>query len=81
MTREEVHAKYGRPVNVSVNSHGEVWNYTFNNFDGTVLIPYYGAIHQGMKKRNSSTIFFGANGRVRDFNWNQTDPVGGSIWR
>ncbi len=46
-----------------------------------MFIPYYGAIHEDMKKRNSSMMFFGANRRVKDLNWNQTDPVGGSIWR
>lgn len=81
MTREQVRAKYGQPVNVSVSSRGEVWSYVFNNFDGRAFIPYYGGFHQAMKKRNSSVIFFGQNGRVRDFTWNETNPRGASVWR
>ncbi len=81
MTREQVKAKYGRPVSVSINSNGEVWSYAFNNFDGRAFIPYYGAWVQGTKKRNSSVIFFDHNGRVRDFTWNEVDPMGASVWR
>ena len=81
MTKEQVRAKYGRPVSVSVSSRGECWAYAFNNFDGTEIIPFYGSVHAAFKKRNSSVIFFDANGRVRDFNWNEVDPGGGSVFR
>ena len=81
MTKEQVRARYGRPFSVSVTSRGETWAYVFNNFDGTAFIPFYGEIHEQFKKRNSSTIFFGANGRVKEFSWNQTDPSGASIFR
>ena len=45
------------------------------------FVPFYGGVHSAFKTRNSSTIFFDAKGRVRDFNWNETDPGGGSIYR
>lgn len=81
MTKAQVRAKYGRPVSMSVSSRGETWAYAFNNFDGTAFIPFYGGVHQAFKKRNSSVIFFDANGRVRDFNWNEIDPGGASVFR
>lgn len=81
MTREQVRARYGRPVNVSTNSRGEVWTYVFNNFDGRAFIPYYGAFVQATKQRYSGVIHFDSAGRVRDYNWNQSNPLGASIWR
>ncbi|HYF34844.1 MAG TPA: outer membrane protein assembly factor BamE [Prosthecobacter sp.] len=81
MTKAQVRAKYGTPVNVSVSSRGETWAYVFNNWDGRSLIPYYGAIHSAFKQRHNGIINFDANGRVRDFTWNETNPVGASVWR
>jgi len=81
MSKDQVLNRYGEPTNISTSTRGEVWFYVFNNFDGRSLIPYYGQIHQGLKRRNSGTVFFDGNGRVRDFNWNQTNPKGATIWR
>ncbi|SKA75487.1 Outer membrane protein assembly factor BamE, lipoprotein component of the BamABCDE complex [Prosthecobacter debontii] len=81
MTKAQVEAKYGTPVNVSVNSRGETWVYVFNNWDSRTLIPYYGAFHNAFKQRHSGIVHFDSNGRVRDFNWSQSNPVGGTVWR
>lgn len=81
MSQAQVRAKYGTPVNISSSSRGEVWTYVFNNFDGRVFIPYYGAFHQATKQRHSGIIHFDGSGRVRDYNWNQSNPIGGTIWR
>jgi outer membrane protein assembly factor BamE (lipoprotein component of BamABCDE complex) len=82
MSKDEVLNQYGQPVNVSISSRGgEVWVYVFNNFDARVLIPYYGEIHEAFRKRNSGTIIFGPNGRVADYHWNMSNPVGGTVFR
>lgn len=81
MSKAQVRAKYGTPVNISSSSRGEVWTYVFNNFDGRVFIPYYGAFHQATKQRHSGIIHFDGSGRVRDYNWNQSNPIGATIWR
>ncbi len=82
MTKDQVINMYGEPTNVSSSgSRGETWSYVFNNFDGRAFIPYYGAFHEAYKRRNSGTIFFDAGGRVKDFNWNETNPRGASVWR
>ena len=82
MTKDQVINMYGEPTNVSSSgSRGEVWHYVFNNFDGRAFIPIYGGYHQAFKRRNSGTIMFGRDGRVQDFNWNETNPRGASIWR
>ena len=81
MTKEQVRARYGRPTNISSSAHGEVWMYVFNNLDGGDFIPFYGGIHAAMKKRHGGSIIFGGDGRVKDFNWNETDPGGATIFR
>ena len=81
MSKEQVRARYGRPTNISSSAHGEVWMYVFNNLDGGDFIPFYGEIHRAMKKRHGGSIIFGGDGRVKDFNWNETDPGGASIFR
>ena len=80
MSKEEVRARYGRPVNVSMSSRGEAWSYVFNAFDGTAFIPFYGPVHDAVRQRRGGVIFFGANGRVKDFNWNVSDP-GAAMFR
>ena len=73
---------YGQPVSVSSSgSRGETWTYVFNNFDARSFIPYYGEWHDARKRRHSGAIFFDANGRVKDFNWNESNPVGATIFR
>ena len=74
MTKEQVRARYGRPVNVSTSSRGESWSYVINGFDGTAFIPFYGGVHDALRKRHGGVIFFDGNGRVKDFNWNESDP-------
>ena len=81
MTKAQVRAKYGTPVSVSSSTRGETWAYVFNNWDGRSLIPYYGAFHSAFKQRHNGVIHFDGNGRVRDYNWNETNPVGASVWR
>lgn len=81
MTKAQVRAKYGTPVNIAVTGRGEVWSYVFNNWDSRSLIPYYGAVHNALKQRHSGVVHFDASGRVRDFTWNQSNPVGGTVWR
>ena len=53
--------------------------YVFNNLDGGDFIPFYGGIHAAMKKRHGGSIIFGGDGRVKDFNWNETDPACASV--
>ena len=74
MTKEQVRARYGRPVNVSSSSRGESWSYVIDGFDGTAFIPFYGPVHDAVRKRHGGVIFFDANGRVKDFTWNEADP-------
>ena len=74
MTKEQVRARYGRPVSVSTSSRGEAWSYVINGFDGTAFIPFYGGVHDALRKRQGGVIFFDGNGRVKDFNWNESDP-------
>lgn len=74
MTKEQVRARYGRPVSVSTSSRGESWSYVVDAFDGTDFIPFYGSVHSAVRKRHGGVIFFDGNGRVKDFNWNATDP-------
>jgi len=82
MTKAQVRARYGTPVNISSSSsQGETWTYVFNNFDGRDFIPYYGPFHQALKQRHSGVIHFSAAGRVSEFNWNESNPIGGTIWR
>ena len=82
MTKDQVLNQYGRPVNVSSSARrGEVWSYVFNNMDGRDFIPYYGAFHAAFKQRHSGSITFDASGRVSDFQWNESNPAGGTIWR
>ena len=82
MTKDQVINMYGEPTSVSSSgSRGEVWSYVFNNFDGRSFIPYYGAFHEAFKRRNSGTVIFDASGRVKDFNWNETNPRGATIFR
>ena len=82
MTKDQVLNQYGRPVNVSSSSRrGEVWSYVFNNMDGRDFIPYYGAFHAAFKQRHSGSITFDASGRVSDFQWNESNPAGGTVWR
>lgn len=81
MSKDEVLNKYGEPLSISSSSRGEMWLYTFNNFDATSLIPYYGPVHQAFKRRNSGNITFGSNGRVKDFTWNEISPKGATIFR
>lgn len=82
MTKDQVINMYGEPTNVSSSSRGgETWFYVFNNFDGRAFIPYYGAFHEAFKRRRSGTVIFDGGGRVKDFNWNETNPSGASIWR
>ena len=82
MTKDQVLNQYGRPVNVSSSARrGEVWFYMFNNMDGRDFIPYYGAFHAAFKKRHSGSITFDASGRVSDYQWNETNPAGGTVWR
>ena len=64
-------ARYGRPVNVSSSSRGESWSYVIDGFDGTAFIPFYGGVHDALRKRHGGVIFFDGNGRVKDFNWNE----------
>ena len=80
MSREEVRARYGRPMNVSTSSRGEAWTYMFDAFDGTAFIPFYGPVHNAVRQRRGGVIFFNANGRVKDFNWNVSDP-GAAMFR
>ena len=82
MTRDELLNQYGQPVNVTTSSRGgEVWVYLFNNLDGRDFIPYYGAFHQATKRRRSGTITINPSGRVSDFQWNESNPMGGTIFR
>ena len=82
MTKDQVINMYGEPTNVtSSGSRGEVWCYVFNNFDGRSFIPYYGEFHEAFKRRHSGTVIFGSNGRVKDFNWNESNPRGATIFR
>jgi len=81
MTKDQVIDLYGQPVEMNSTSHGEVWSYVFNNFDARSFIPYYGDYHDATKRRHSGTIIFGADGRVKDFSWNETNPKGAGIWR
>jgi len=81
MTKDQVLNMYGEPTNISTSTRGEIWAYVFNNFDGRSFIPYYGPIHQAYKRRNSGTVIFDGSGRVRDFNWNHTNPKAATIWR
>ncbi len=74
MTKEQVRARYGRPVNVSTSSRGESWSYVIDGFDGTAFIPFYGGVHDALRKRHGGVIIFDSNGRVKDFNWNESDP-------
>ena len=80
MSKEEVRARYGRPVHVSTSSRGEAWSYVFGAFDGTAFIPFYGPVHNAVRERRGGVIIFGANGRVKDFNWNVSDP-GAAMFR
>jgi outer membrane protein assembly factor BamE (lipoprotein component of BamABCDE complex) len=81
MTKDEVLNRYGEPTNMNTSSRGETWFYVFNNFDARSLIPYYGQYHEATKRRHSGTVIFGADGRVKDFNWNETNPKGATIFR
>ena len=80
MSKEQVRARYGRPVNVSSSSRGESWSYVIDGFDGTAFIPFYGPVHNAVRKRHGGVIFFDANGRVKDFTWNEADP-GAAMFR
>ena len=77
MTKEQVRAQYGRPVNVSTSSRGESWSYVIGGIDGTSFIPFYGPVHNAVRKRQSGVIFFDGNGRVKDYSWNETNPGAG----
>ncbi|MEQ1936397.1 MAG: outer membrane protein assembly factor BamE, partial [Fimbriimonadaceae bacterium] len=83
MTKAQVRARYGTPVNISSSSssRGEVWTYMFNNFDGRIFIPYYGLAHHALRQRHSGVIQFNAAGRVSEFQWNESNPVGATIFR
>lgn len=81
MTKDQVINMYGEPTNVSSSSRGETWFYVFNNFDGRAFIPYYGAVHEALKRRHSGSITFDGSGRVKDFEWNESNPRGATIWR
>ena len=74
MSKEQVRARYGRPVSVSTSSRGESWSYVVDAFDGTDFIPFYGSVHSAVRKRHGGVIIFDGNGRVKDFNWNESDP-------
>ena len=80
MTKEEVRARYGRPMNVSMSSRGETWSYLFNAIEGQDFIPFYGAVHNAVRKRHGGAIIFGADGRVKDYTWNVSDP-GAAMFR
>ena len=81
MTKAQVRARYGRPTNISTSTHGEMWMYVFNNFDGRDFIPFYGDIHARFKKSHGGSVMFDGGGRVKDFHWSETDPGGASIFR
>ena len=80
MTKEQVRAQYGRPVNVSTSSRGESWSYVIGGFDGTAFIPFYGPVHDAVRQRHGGIIFFDQNGRVKDYSWNETNP-GAAMFR
>lgn len=80
MTKEQVRAQYGRPVNVSSSSRGESWSYVIDAFDGTSFIPFYGPVHNAVRKRHGGVIIFDQNGRVKDYTWNEADP-GAAMFR
>jgi outer membrane protein assembly factor BamE (lipoprotein component of BamABCDE complex) len=82
MTKEQVLNQYGEPYNVNSSGRGgEVWNYVFNNFDKRAFIPYYGAFHEARKRRRSGMITFNSSGRVSDYQWNESNPRGASVFR
>lgn len=80
MTKEEVRARYGRPTNVSSSSRGEMWHYMFDAVKGEDFIPFYGAIHSHLRQRRAGLVIFGADGRVKDYQWNVADP-GAAMFR
>ena len=80
MSKQEVSARYGRPMNTSMSSRGESWTYMFDAFDGRDFIPFYGAVHNAVRQRRGGVVIFGANGRVKDFQWNVADP-GAAMFR
>ena len=81
MSKSQVRKRYGRPYNVSSSPRGEVWNYVFNKLDGRDFIPVYGGWHQAFKKRHGGRVTFNSAGRVVDFDWNEANPIGASIYR
>jgi hypothetical protein len=80
ITENQSSMMFGEPVGVR-GSLSRVWIYLLNNLDARSFIPYYGEFHQANKRRHSGTIFFDANGRVKDFNWNESNPRGATIFR
>lgn len=77
MTKAQVLQRYGRPVHTSVSARGEVWGYAFNTIEAHDFIPVYGAL---TKRSRGGSIIFGSDGRVKDFNWGETNPSAGTFW-
>ena len=66
MSKDEVVQRYGHPKSVVLTDMGERWVYFLNEGEvfGKALIPFYLP-----PRPRYGTLFFDANGRVREFHW------------
>ncbi len=68
MSKPEAVQRYGQPKNVVLTDAGERWMYFLNEGEvvGKSLIPFYIP-----PRPRFGFLIFGANGRVKEFRWDQ----------